>query len=70
MHLCLFVSCSDEVNKKAPPYIEKRVDFVKRLHNAARKLNTSRADVLKKINENHWERVEQCVERNGGRTDY
>ena len=58
------------LNKNPPPEIEKRTDFVRRLHRAVRTLNTTHAQSLKNINENHENRLRQCIARNGGRTDY
>ena len=60
----------DVLNKNPPPELEKRNDFVKRLHRAVKHLNTQKSAALKKIATNHWERCKQCVERKGGRTDY
>ena len=59
-----------KLHASAPRGIEKRRDFIKRLHGAVRSLNTSGQDMLVDMCSGFRKRCREVVQRKGGRIDY
>jgi hypothetical protein len=58
------------LDERAPPELENRRQFIMRLHNTVRYLNTSRQATLKRFTDNFFDRVRLCRTLKGARTFY
>jgi transposase len=59
-----------ELNERAPVHIERREDFIKRLHAAVRVLNTSKMDTLLSMCDTLQERARDVIYLKGARTGW